>query len=193
MSSLMPPILIADHGILGLRNGEFADVVGRDSLEEGDSASSGDSHPPHMAHIEEPDMGTDGMVLVHDSAVLDGHLPSGEIDEFGAAGLMLLDEGSLLHYGLLMTCRLNYRTLSNSTSKIKVACRRNHATGALCAIPELGRNGQLSLSSHFHALDALIPSLDDSSSAQRKRERLASVHGTVEFASHFLASLCNAR
>jgi hypothetical protein len=44
-----------------------------------------------MAHIEEPDMETDGMVLVHDTAVLDGHLPSGEIDEFGPAGLMVRD------------------------------------------------------------------------------------------------------
>jgi hypothetical protein len=42
-----------------------------------------------MAHIEEADMGTDGMVLVHYTAVLDGHLPSGEIDQFGTAGLMV--------------------------------------------------------------------------------------------------------
>ena len=97
-------VFIADHGILGLRNGEFADIVGGDSLEERGSAGSGDSHPPHMAHIEEPDMGTDGMVLVHDTTVLDGHLPSGEIDEFGAAGTMLLDEGSLLHYGRADIC-----------------------------------------------------------------------------------------
>jgi hypothetical protein len=50
-----------------------------------------------MAHIEEPDMGTDCMVLVHDPAVLDRHLPPGEIDKFGAACTMLLDEGSLFH------------------------------------------------------------------------------------------------
>src|SRR4029077_7425772 len=107
-------IFVADHGILGLRNGEFADIVGGDSLEERDSTSSGDSHPPHMAHIEEPDMGTDGMVLVHDSAVLDGHLPSGEIDEFGPAGLMVCDEWRALH-------DVAHRPRS-STSKINVAC-----------------------------------------------------------------------
>jgi hypothetical protein len=80
-----------------LRHGEFTDIVCGDSLEESGSAGSGDSHPPHMAYIEEPDMGSDGMILVHDTTVLDGHFPSGEIDEFGAAFAMLLDERSLLH------------------------------------------------------------------------------------------------
>ena len=82
-----------------MRHGEFADVIGGDSLEEGDSASSSDPHPPHMAHVEEPDMGTDGMVLVHDTAILDGHLPAREVNKFGAAGTMLLDERSLPHHG----------------------------------------------------------------------------------------------
>jgi hypothetical protein len=44
-----------------------------------------------MADIEEPNMGTDGIVLVHDTAIMDGHLPSSEIDEFGPAGLMVRD------------------------------------------------------------------------------------------------------
>jgi hypothetical protein len=44
-----------------------------------------------MAHIEEADMGTDGMVLVQDATILDRHLPSGEIDKFGPAGLMMRD------------------------------------------------------------------------------------------------------
>jgi hypothetical protein len=59
--------------------------------------------------------------------------------------------------------------------------RWNHAASALCAITELGWDGQLSLPSHFHTLDALIPSFDDSPSTQRKRKRLAPVYGTVEF------------
>jgi hypothetical protein len=66
-------------------------------LEKGKGASSRDSHPPHMAHIEEPDMGTDCMVLIHHTCVVDRHLPAGKVDEFGAACTMLLDEGSLLH------------------------------------------------------------------------------------------------
>ena len=74
-----------------MRNREFTDIVGGDSLEEGNGTSPGDSHPPHVAHIEEADMGADGMVLVHNAAVLDRHLPSGEIDEFGPAGLMMRD------------------------------------------------------------------------------------------------------
>jgi hypothetical protein len=44
-------------------------------------------------------MGADSLVLIHNAAVLDGHLPSGEIDEFGAVCTMLLDERSLSHYG----------------------------------------------------------------------------------------------
>src|SRR5512139_3944402 len=79
--------------------------------------------------------------------------------------------------------------------------RWNHAASPLCTITELGRNGQLSLPSHFHTLDALVPSLDDASGTQRKRKRLASVHGTVEFLPIFqpacvmhsdgLSRLCN--
>src|SRR6185295_13959784 len=34
--------------------------------------------------------------------------------------------------------------------------RWNHATGALCAITELGRNGQLSFPSHFHTPHTLV-------------------------------------
>ena len=52
-------------------------------------------HSPHMAHIEEPDLGTDRVVLIYDTAVVDGHFPSGEIDQFGAGGAMLRDEGSV--------------------------------------------------------------------------------------------------
>src|SRR5437764_1024285 len=57
--------------------------------------------------------------------------------------------------------------------------RWNHATGALCTITELGRNGQLSFPSHFHTLHTLVPTLDDSSSAQWKGERLGPVYGAV--------------
>jgi hypothetical protein len=52
-----------------------------------------------MADIEEPDMGTNGIVLVHHTCVMDGHFPSREVDEFGTVRTMLLDEGSLLHDG----------------------------------------------------------------------------------------------
>src|SRR4029079_688262 len=61
----------------------------------------------------------------------------------------------------------------------------NHAAGTLCTITELGRNGQLALSTHIHALDTLVPSFDDSPCSKRKRERLAPVHGTVELGSIF--------
>ena len=97
-----------------MRDGELADIVRGNSLEEGDRTLSGDPYPAHMAHIEEADMGTDGMVLVHDTAVLDGHFPSGEIDEFGAASLMVRDQRGPLHH-------VAHRP-SSSTSKINVAC-----------------------------------------------------------------------
>ena len=97
-----------------MRDRDLADVVRRDSLEERDGAGAGDSQPPHMAHIEEADMGADGVVLVHDTAVLNRHLPSGEIDEFGAAGLMVRDQWGALH-------DVAHRP-SSSTSKINVAC-----------------------------------------------------------------------
>ncbi len=46
--------------------------------------------------------------------------------------------------------------------------RWNDAAGTLCAIAELGRNGQLSLPANFHPFHALVPSLDDSPSTQWK-------------------------
>jgi hypothetical protein len=82
---------------VGLGNGELPDIVGGDSLEEWSGTGSHDPYPAHMTHVEEPDMGTDGMILVHNTAVLDRHLPSSEVDEFSATSAMLCDERSLLH------------------------------------------------------------------------------------------------
>jgi hypothetical protein len=50
-----------------------------------------------VADVEEPGSGPHCLVLLDDARVLDGHLPSGEIDEFGSVETMLLDQRSVLH------------------------------------------------------------------------------------------------
>ena len=68
-----------------------------------------------MTDIEEPGLGADGLVLVHHPAVLDGHFPSGEIDELGSGGAMLDDEGGVLH-GRATSPRAIQRRKSGSRS-----------------------------------------------------------------------------
>ena len=111
-----------------MRNGEFADVIGGESLEEGGSFSSCDSYTPHVADIEDPDMRTDSMALVHDTAVLDRHLPSGEIDKFGPAGVMVREQWRTLHDD-------SQAKEFNVEDQRRVW--RNHTASALSAITEL--------------------------------------------------------
>src|SRR5262249_73501 len=42
--------------------------------------------PAHVADVEQPGGGPDGLVLVGDARVLHGHVPAGEIDHAGAVG-----------------------------------------------------------------------------------------------------------
>src|SRR3954451_8846985 len=52
--------------------------------------------------------------------------------------------------------------------------------GALRAVGEAGRDDQLAPAADLHALDALVPALDDLTLAERERERLAAVPRGVE-------------
>src|SRR5690606_9637985 len=59
--------------------------------------------------------------------------------------------------------------------------RRNDTTGAACAVAHMRRNDQGALAANFHAGHTLIPAPDDLLPAEEKDERLAAIHGAVEF------------
>jgi hypothetical protein len=80
-----------------LPDGELGDVGRRHPLKKREAARARDGNPPHVTDVEEAGVSSDGLVFADDAGVLDGHVPSSEIDEFSAVGTMLFDERSLFH------------------------------------------------------------------------------------------------
>src|ERR1700682_2172956 len=60
---------------------------------------------------------------------------------------------------------------------------RDHATGSLLAISELGGNRKLAFSAHAHRGHTLVPSLDDLAASQHKAEGFVAIEGAVKFRS----------
>ena len=75
-----------------------------------------------------------------------------------------------------------YLISSSSTSNTSVAIRRNHSTGAACAVRQIGRNIENRLATLFHQLQSLGPAGDHA--VEREGRRLAALDGAVE---HFAA------
>jgi hypothetical protein len=78
----------------GLQPGE---IIRRHALEEGFCTGATHGQSSHMTDIEEPRPAADSLVLIHHTGVVDGHLPSCEINELRPGDAMLGDEGSVLH------------------------------------------------------------------------------------------------
>src|SRR5438067_10584822 len=62
----------------------------------------------------------------------------------------------------------------------QIGVGRNGAAGAALAVAELGRDVQLAAAADLHALDALVPALDDHADAEGKLDRLVAIEGAVE-------------
>ena len=88
MSSITPPSLVGHQAVLDLARREPGDVVGRDALEPGERVGPVEREPAHVADVEQPDALADGLVLLDDRRVLDGHRPAAELDEPAAVGLV---------------------------------------------------------------------------------------------------------
>jgi hypothetical protein len=82
---------------MGLPDGETCDIVGCHPLEKCQAACTGDGNSSHVTDIEESGLGPDSLIFTKDAGVLDGHVPPGKIDEFGAVSAMLFDKRSLFH------------------------------------------------------------------------------------------------
>src|SRR3989475_12308831 len=82
---------------MGVAHGQLGDVVGRDLLEKGQRVPARDRHPSHVTHVEQPDARPDGLVLLEHAAVLDRHLPAGEVHQLAARPMVLFDQRSALH------------------------------------------------------------------------------------------------
>jgi hypothetical protein len=57
------------------------EVVGKDVIEELERSRAGHPDFTHVRDVEEAGSSTNGQVFFHDSGILDGHLPSSELDE----------------------------------------------------------------------------------------------------------------
>jgi len=90
-------LLVADHRVLRLHGSQRSEIVRRHALKERFGACAGDDNPPHMADIEETGLASNGVILIHNAGVVDGHFPPREVDQFRAGGVMLCDEGRVLH------------------------------------------------------------------------------------------------
>ena len=88
-----------ERRILRLADRQPRRVVGRDPLHERKGVGAGHLDLTHVADIEESRTGSNGHVLVGDAGVLDGHVPSGEVDHTGAAGDVHRVERGLTEFG----------------------------------------------------------------------------------------------
>ena len=81
-------VIVEQAGVVRLADLQLPDAVGGDEIGELRRLRPADLDLAHVADIEEPGGGADGVVLVDDSGVLDGHVPASEIDHFGPQGAM---------------------------------------------------------------------------------------------------------
>ncbi len=122
------PLGVAHHRILGGADGDLRDIVGGDILQKPDGAWTGDRDPAHVAHVKKTRLAADGVILVDDPTVLDGHLPSRKVDQLGPGFAMLCDERRLLHGGATGPRAIRRR---KSTSHSGESRRRPRATRIL--------------------------------------------------------------
>ena len=69
---------------MGLADGEPGGVVARDVLDCREGVAARNLDLAHVADIEQPAAGPDGLMLVDDPRVLDGHVPTAVLDHAGA-------------------------------------------------------------------------------------------------------------
>jgi hypothetical protein len=77
-------------GVVGLTVFEAGGVVHSDVLNGGEGAGAAELNFAHVRDVKESDGGADGEMLGEDACagtgVLDGHIPTAEVDHFGAVG-----------------------------------------------------------------------------------------------------------
>ncbi len=81
-------VFVEQAGIVRLAGLELGGVVGGDEIDQLGGFRPADFDFAHVADVEEADGIADGVVLVDDAGVLDGHIPAAEIDHFGAESPM---------------------------------------------------------------------------------------------------------
>ena len=81
-------VIVEQAGVLRLTLLEARDIVGGEEVGAADGFGSQDFDLAHVADIEQADGFPYGVVLVDEAGVLDGHVPSAEVDHFGAEGAM---------------------------------------------------------------------------------------------------------
>ena len=81
-------VLVEQAGILRLPELQFRDGVGGDGVGELGGLGPANFDLAHVADVEQADGAPDGVVLLEDPGILDGHVPAAEVDHPGAQGAM---------------------------------------------------------------------------------------------------------
>ena len=79
-------VLVEQAGVVRLSDLQLGHGVGGGKVDEFGRFRSADLDLAHMADIEEADGFADGVVLVDQARVLNGHVPAAEVDHFGTTG-----------------------------------------------------------------------------------------------------------
>ena len=78
-----PAVFVKQPGVVHLSGLELADGVGGNKIDQPLRLRPADFDLAHMADVEQPDRCAHGLVFVHDSRILDRHIPPAEIDHPG--------------------------------------------------------------------------------------------------------------
>src|SRR4051794_9353890 len=76
-------VFVKQPGVVGLADFETANSVGGDGIGESLRLRPADLDLTHVADVEKADRSADGLVLVDNPGVLDGHVPPAEVDHPG--------------------------------------------------------------------------------------------------------------
>ena len=73
-------------------------VIGGHALQKRRGAFPRDGNSSHVTDVEQANPGTYRLVFIDDAGVLDGHLPSGEINQLGLARLVVGKQRGAFHH-----------------------------------------------------------------------------------------------
>src|SRR5947209_10688043 len=89
-----------------LTNGDTRDIIGDKILKERERVGSFDLEFTHVAHVEEASTGAYRLVLLQNTAVLNGHFPATELYKTGTHCVVLLVEWRTFQRCAVVCCHV---------------------------------------------------------------------------------------
>lgn len=92
---------IQQKSVLAFANGDLFDVVGEEMVQPRFGLRATDEKFAHVRNIKDADCVANGVVLVHNRVVLDGHHPAAEFDHFSAEANVFVVERGFFWLGIV--------------------------------------------------------------------------------------------